>query len=380
MQLAVVSQQMENCKMITDMKRIVRVFLMMAFAVMPVMASAQKTSDPEGYVTYSLPSTTIVLDVEAVQESFYAGPYARYAEKYLGIKVRQKDETSYQITRVGVSSFVEADLNRRYALEVMKEAPDASFLNLTSAGLISFADANYNEERVWTFPYEGKADFSNKGVSSNLKSEATTLYRNERTKSAYSKVSFQQNMVVEKSLEQKAAEAAQMIVTLRDHRLQIVTGDTDATYSGEAMGAAVAELTKLEEEYLSLFTGYSEYQDQKMSFEVVPSAERESQMYVAFRVSDAAGLMPADNMSGKPVVMEIIPQEIVVPETDDENKSKMAAKKAAKKIEQMKKVHYLIPAVCTIKVKEGAELLVQSRIPIYQLGILSSVPVNTTLQ
>lgn len=362
------------------MKRIVRLFLMMSLAVMPLMASAQKTSDPEGYVTYSLPSTTIVLDVEAVQESFYAGPYARYAEKYLGIKVRQKDETSYQITSVGVSSFVEADLNKRYALEVVEEALDASFLKLTSAGLISFADANYNEERVWTFPYEGKADFSNKGVSSNLKSEATTLYRNERTKSAYSKVSFQQNMVVEKSLEQKAAEAAQMIVRLRDHRLQIVTGDTDATYSGEAMGAAVNELTRLEEEYLSLFTGYSDYQNQKMSFEVVPSADRESQMYVAFRVSDAAGLMPADNMSGKPVVMEIIPQEIVVPETDDEDMSKMAAKKAAKKIEEMTKVQYLIPAVCTVKVKEGAELLVQSRIPVYQLGILSTMPVNATLQ
>ena len=52
-----------------------------AAVIVPQLVSAQKKSDPEGFLTYSLPSTTISLDVEAVQEKFYAGPYARYAEK-----------------------------------------------------------------------------------------------------------------------------------------------------------------------------------------------------------------------------------------------------------------------------------------------------------
>ena len=47
--------------------------------MLPMMASAQKKSDPQGHLTYSLPSTVIMLEVEAVQENFYAGPYARYA-------------------------------------------------------------------------------------------------------------------------------------------------------------------------------------------------------------------------------------------------------------------------------------------------------------
>ena len=74
--------------------------------LIPMMTSAQENSDPHGYLTYSLPSTTIVLDVEAVQETFYAGPYAKYAEKYLGIKARQKDETLFQITEVTMSPFI----------------------------------------------------------------------------------------------------------------------------------------------------------------------------------------------------------------------------------------------------------------------------------
>lgn len=349
------------------MKRIIRTLLAMALSAAPFVASAQKSSDPEGYVTYSLPSTALVMEVEAVQESFHAGPYAKYAEKYLGIKVRQKDETKCEITSLSLVPMVEADLSRRYTLAVRKNAPDLAFLKLSSAGLVSFADGGLGAGQTWRFPMSVSGDFSDRGVSSNLTSEATTLYRGERKDDAYSRVSVQQNMVVEKTLEQKASEAARMIVSLREQRLQIVTGDTDATYSGEAMGAAVAELTRLEEEYLSLFTGYSDYQTKCMSFDVVPSAERENQMYVAFRISDTAGPVPADNLSGRPVVMEIVPQAVSVPQESPA-------------VSKMPVVRYLIPAVCTVKVKDGSDLLIQTRVPVYQLGVLSSMPVNATLQ
>ncbi len=352
-----------------DMRKIVKTLMVSAFALMPVLMSAQKVEDPEAYVTYSLPSTTLVLDVEAVQESFHAGPYARYAEKYLGVKVRQKDEVTYDITSVSVTPVVEADLSRRYVLAVSKKsAPDVSFLKLTSAGLISFPDGNFGEEHTWRFPMTDRSDFSSKGVSSNLTSEATTLYRNERKESAYNRVSVQQSMVVEKSLEQKASEAAQMIFSLRDQKFKIVTGDTDATYSGEAMGAAIAELTRLEEEYISLFIGYSDVQTQNMTFEIVPDGSKENQMYMAFRVSETSGLVPADNLSGKPVVMEIIPQEISPVQPQIQTNSKTQT------------VNYLIPAVCTVKIKDGSELLMQRRVPVYQLGVLGSMPVNATLQ
>ena len=350
------------------MKNIIRFFLTMALTACPVVASAQKSSDPEGYLTYSLPSTTIVVEVEAVQEKFFAGPYARYAEKYLGIKARQKNETTYQITMLNLKPLVEADQNRRFSIPVKKSAVDATFLKLSSQGLISMADGTFGDATVWRFPKSGKGDFAERGVSSNLKSESATLYRNQKTESEYNRIAVQQNMVVEKTQEQKAAEAAEMILRLREQRLQIVTGDTDATYSGEAMGAAIEEMTRLEKEYMSLFVGYSDFQEQKMSFDITPSAERESQMYVAFRISDTAGLVPADNLSGKPVVMEIVPQNVTDPQVTEEVKSKLPL------------VHYLVPAICTVRVKEGADILIQSRIPVYQLGREGSMPVNATLK
>ena len=225
-----------------------------------ISAFAQKKGeDPQGYMTYSLPMTTITLEVEAIQEKFYAGPYAKYAEKYLGIKPRQKDETLFQLTEIRMTPYVEADQSRRYSVNVKAGNVDATFLKLADEGLVSFSDANFGDESVWRFTTRSQGDFSSKGVTSNLSTESTTLYRNQKKESAYNKVSVQQNMVVEKTPEKRAAETAEMILKIRQQRFQIVTGDTDATYSGEAMGAAIDELTRLEEEYMTLFVGYSEY-------------------------------------------------------------------------------------------------------------------------
>lgn len=346
------------------MKRYIAALLALSAACLPYMMSAQENSDPAGYVTYSLPSTVIALEVDAVQERFYAGPYAKYAEKYLGIKARQKDEASYQLTSIRMTPYVEADQSRRYSLDMTK-GQLAGLLQLTSQGLVALSDGGAAGATSWRFPTAGKGDFSDKGLSSNLTSESTTLYRNDKKESEYDKISVRQNMIVEKSLEKKAAETAQMILDIRDQRFRIVTGDTDATYSGTAMGAAIDELTRLEKEYLMLFIGYSEYQNQRMNFEVIPQPG-DTQMYVAFRLSDTSGLVPADNLSGKPIVMEIVPQKFVDPEggSSDAKSKKMA------------EIRYRIPAICNVKLTDGVNMLLQSRIPIYQLGRETSAPLK----
>lgn len=357
--------------MIMIMKYKLSLAAVCAVVLMPILASAQKKQDPEGMLTYCLPSTSISLEVDAVQEQFYAGPYAKYAEKYLGIKARQKDETTYQISQIKMTPYVEADQSRRYSVMATKGVIDAIFLKLSASGLVSFGDAAMGGEILWRFPIQSEGDFSGKGVSSNLTSESATLYKNDKKEDSYNRVSVQQNVIVAKSIEKKAAETAEMILDFRKQRLQIVTGDTDATYSGEAMGAAIEELTRLEEEYMTLFVGYSEYQKQTMTFEVIPEAGRESQRYIAFRLSDSSGLVPADNLSGKPIVMELVPQIFEQIEEPME--------KDAKKVPAVL-AYYRIPAVCTVKLTDGVNVLLQSRIPVYQLGQESSLPVNVMLK
>ena len=74
------------------MKNKIMFAALVAAVLCPVGTFAKKNADPEGYLTYSLPSTVLVFEVEAVRENFYAGPYAAYAEKYLGITVPLEDK------------------------------------------------------------------------------------------------------------------------------------------------------------------------------------------------------------------------------------------------------------------------------------------------
>ena len=334
-----------------------------------VCAQKQKPQpDPQGVLSYSLPATSLVLEVEAVQENFYAGPYAKYASKYLGVEAKQKDSQAYTISRVSLTPYVEADQNSRFIIDAGNGKMVAAFLKLTSMGLVARTDGSFGEESAWRFPSPASGDFSGVGLTSNFMSEAATLYQNVKHESAYSRVAVKQEIIVEKSEEKRAAETAAMIFDIREKRYQIVTGDTDATYSGEAMGAAVAELTRLEKEYMSMFTGYSEYQTQTKTFEILPERDRENQLYVAFRLSDTAGLLPADNISGKPVILEVVPQP-VAPAVEE-------GKKISKKSRDNEFVTYRIPALCTVKLTDGMNVLFQSRVPVYQLGAESSLPLN----
>lgn len=364
-------------KMIEVMKPSLKFCAVMAGAgilACHTVASAQTVeshSDPAGTVSYCLPSTTLVLEVEAVQETFYAGPYAKLAKKYLGIDVRQKDSQTYTVTEVKLTPYMEADQSARFLLETGEMQTDAAFLKLTSQGLVSMSDCMQHGDNSWRFPSPAGPGFEGSGITSNITSEDATLYRNTKDESSYGRVAVRQEMLVEKSLEKRAAETADMIFGIREKRLQIVTGDTDATYSGEAMGAAVAELTRLEKEYMTMFTGYSEYRTQKMAFEVVPQRGRESQLYVAFRISDTAGLLPADNISGKPVVMEIVPQVPAPVEVSE---------KQLKKNRSAVSVAYRIPAICSVKLTDGMNVLLQGRVPVYQLGTDSTFPVSLSVK
>lgn len=331
-------------------------FVLAAAALLPAVKTAAQ--DPMGTVSYALPQTTITLEVEAVRENFYAGPYAKFAQKYLGVDARQEDQKTCTLTAVKMTPVIEADQNNRYFITPDKNS--MSFLSLTSQGLIAVNDGSFGNGSQWRFASQAGADFSDKGVSSNLTSEATTLYRGVDG----NRVGVQQNMVVQKSLEQRAKEAAEMIFDLRKKRVQIVTGDTDATYSGEAMGAALAEIAALEKEYMSMFIGYSDFQTQKLKCDVVPEKDRKSQTYVAFRISDADGIVSADNMSGKPYLIELTPQP-VSPATGRGTAAKGAV------------AMYRIPAICNVKLTDGVNPILQDRIAVYQLGVESYFPISS---
>ena len=215
------------------------------------------------------------------------------------------------------------------------------------------------------------------GATPNFTNTRTTLYKTvKNAEGGFDKVAIQQSQVVQKSLEKKASEAASTIFSLRAKRVEIITGDTDATFSGEALGAAVAEINRLEAEFLELFLGKRESVVQEMSFDVLPTKENARQLYVAFRISDADGLLQPSNVTGRPIIMEI------TPETKNENIKQVVTPALSKEISKNvgSDLIYRVPTICSVKVLDGQTLLLNSRVPIYQFGETLSFPSDIILK
>jgi hypothetical protein len=340
------------------------IFILLAVSLVPLTSSAQEGANPTGTVVYALPNTAINFYVEAEKETFIAGPYAQFAQKYLGESARSENAVSYTLKKIDVTPYIEADASSRQVVTI-PERGSANFLKFCAQGLVVMSDSYTGKGESWRFPSIADNDqFAGKGVGGNLTSATTTLYKTVKGEGGFQKVAVQQSQVVEKSLEKKAAEAAQSIFDLRRSRVQIITGDTDATFSGEALSAAVEEINRLEQEYLSLFYGISETSIQSMNFDVVPGSDPSKNMYVAFRISDTQGLLPAGNMAGRPIVLELDIDKAGSLNTDVSGG-------------RGKVIYYRVPAIATARVLDGQTMLMQTRIPVYQLGQTLSFPIET---
>ncbi len=320
-----------------------------------------------GAVIYSLPRTTVSIEVKARREAFTAGPYAAYAQKYLGVAARTQSGTTYTLTEVSLKPYVEADPQARYTV-TLPDRSSASFLQLCAQGLVVMADNYTGKPAAWRFTSQAGAErFEGIDPLGNLGKETTTLYKAVKTDGGYEKVPVNQEQVVEKSADRKAADAAAVIFDLREKRQQIATGDTDATFSGEALQAAIDEITRLEERYLSLFYGISDVSEVIRTFDVTPDPDNKNQSYTAFRLSDSQGLMPASSQEGKAYTLDFKVEPLAEPET------------YADRAKEVTVIRYRIPAITRCRLMQGSELLLEGRIPVYQLGEESTFPANVLI-
>lgn len=350
--------------------KVLNIILLSVFVLTSYQADSQIINQgeklPQGAIVYSLPSTTIQFVAEAGHESFIAGPYARFAQKYLGIQAREESGEFYKLNSVEMTPYIEADYTSNIALNLgSSKNASANFLQFISQGLIIWSDSNAGKEEKMRFPkMQDKASFASSMSTSNLTNEKSTLYKTVQTTTGLEKVAVQQNQVVEKSLEKRAEESAALIFRLRAKRVDIITGETDATFSGEALKSAIDEINRLESDYLSLFIGKSSFDTQRMSFELVPAADNPKQIYIAFRISESLGLLPSNNLSGRPIVLELTTE------------GKIADNPLMDITNSKGRVLYRKPATMIAKLTDGQNLLLQSRIPIYQLGSILSFPLE----
>ena len=317
-----------------------------AALLLPVVLPAQE-------VSYALPSTSITVKVEVRQETFFAGPYAPFAKQMLNMSVSDQDAITTEITRVELIPRVEADTDAWYTCDQESSA----LLSLSAQGLVSLGNAAAPVS--WRFLPGLKADFTDKGLTAPEKEAVETIFKEMPSDTGMVSIPVEHKILVEKTLEDKALDAADVILQVRKERLNIASGNTDASYSGESLRAALQELERIEAEYMALFRGYSVVRKQVCTFEVIPSRGVKHHRYLVFRLTDDGPV--TEGVSGTPYYLELQP-EGKLPEEDQADKKKTRGS-----------VRYRIPQVCKVTFSCDGHPLLQTRLPFYQLGVESSL-------
>lgn len=316
-------------------------------------------------LTYYLPRTTVVVEVDAVQDYHFAGPYAAFAKRLLGIDVPQQDLVSVRITEIRLTPVLEADLDSSFTVQPLKDGENP-LLALSPQGLVALDPGSKPENLTWRFSTPLREDFFAEGVTSGQKAQSYYTYRNVIGEdSLFTQTPVQQTRMVGKTLEEKAAEAAEIILTARKERVNIATGNTDASFSGEALGAALNELTRAEKEYMRLFAGAHRSVPVSARFELTPRPSVRGQRYPVFVLSETDG-----PVAGGPGTVYYI--QLADVRTPASAKSKDGNKFSRKQ----SVLYYREPAVCTVRLLEGERELLETRIPVYQLGVTRTMPLK----
>lgn len=344
--------------------------LVTTFGMAQKMVNSYPVSDgikPGSYI-YSLPQTTLTFKVKVAHLSFKSGPYAQFAQKYLGITdAEQSDKEYYRILSIGSETREEADSQNLYVAEAIP-GTDMSFLELTNQGLIiptAFV-AQTPAQPVPSKEIKIATPFTDLGSDPSIYKEKATFFSDVKMDTSFVKVPVQKSMLVEKSPETRASDAANFIFNLRKRRVDLISGDIENVFNnGEALKVALAEINRLEKEYLSLFIGKTYVDTSTYSFEHTPKGGNGKSSSILFRYSENKGVVAENDLSGKPVMVEVTPVNAVqqLP-TAINDKGKEAVITAR------------YPEVCTVKITDGKEILFSSKAAISQAGKIVRMPIS----
>lgn len=103
--------------------------------------------------------------------------------------------------------------------------------------------------------------------------------------------------------EEQAAATAEMIFSLRKHRLDLITGEAGENVFGAGLKAALDEIARLEKECLDMFYGTKTFGENTYKFNIAITPEKNE--YPVCRFNDMVGIVEADDLSGKPIVVKV---------------------------------------------------------------------------
>lgn len=220
----------------------------------PYFATLGAVVDEAGAVSYEVPHTTLAVDLTVAVERTVAGPYARYAQKFLGVRAPLTDRVAWRVVGGDIALLSDEALMQPAALPASTEEH-----TLHAVGTTDFARIQPDKRTI-------------------LMPEAETA----------------------------AHEAAQLIFSLRKHRQELITGEAGENVFGEGLRAALDEIARQEQALLELFLGKQISATESHRYIVYPDSSKKQ--YIVARFNKEEGLLPFDDLLGDMVLLEILPQ------------------------------------------------------------------------
>lgn len=332
---------------------------------------------------YSLPRT--VLDVEVVvnKKITNPGPFAAYAERFLGLKgVPTRQSIEYSITEIRVNTHAEKDPGQMYRIETSGK-PVGARVSLTADGMIRGINLPVNpdvavsqeaieklNERKFDYP-----EYPDLTLRKNTEPIPDTIYRLVRTDTSFIKIPLISKVEDQKSLLLQAQEAATNLMSLREGRFKLLNGDyaykeNDGSRLPEssALEVIVKELGSMEEGYLSLFAGRSQTERQTMRFTFTPTGQGLIETDNLFSFSAGNGIEAPETAGSDPVIMQL--------SRDLANPMDQLQWAEDSKTVKIPGLAYRIPEKTRVEIKKGADLLFVRDFLVAQTGRVDYVPAS----
>ncbi len=336
-----------------------------------------KTGFPGNGLYYALPRTVISVDIEVTRTEKIPGPYATFAERYLGLHdVIERQTLDYEISGVKINSYSEPDPDHVFFVTIPDHQTQNLYIALNEAGMIS----SVNSPDYKVFP--GKSTFESKDmglltgdaafnyfIDTNLMERIDTIIENVLEDTITVQRQTLRRSWVEKSQELRAREVADYILEIREKKFDLISGFQEITYSKEALEFMYSELNKLEDDYLNLFTGITAQKTMRYRFIHTPGIQDgENDRKLLFRFSPEGGISVANDNTGNPVWLHYdrsntthLPGQKIMENTLENNLVR-------------KGFHYRIPEYADLTLKVGETTRARARTLVNQFGIVTYLP------
>jgi len=244
------------------------------FYVAPITENYQPKN--QGFY-FVLPKTLLKVDVVIEAELKIQGPFTDFAEQLLGLNVINNTQTNYKLKKVTLDYAVVPDSNRSFFIELSKKQNSAEFLEkmLTPKPDVFKAFDTPN------FSYQSKEveypEFFKRYTEFSMVERIDTVWKTVMIDSIETLQPTFKKSVVTKPVSQKAQEAANFILQIRQNRYDLLSGSQEVAYSKETIEYLINELTALENNHQDLFTGITILQEEVHTLYIDPANINENQ-------------------------------------------------------------------------------------------------------